>query len=76
MLWRMNVLALAMVAFGVLFLVTDLAYTGWNSNAKVNFEETVVSFPWIVIENVNSASDCNPTITISVPPYPSFEWSH
>ena len=73
---RMTVLALAMVAFGVLLLGADSAYTGWKSKAKVNVEETVVSIPWIVIDHVNCAFDCNPTITISVPPYTSFEWSH
>ena len=70
---RMKVLAVAIVAFGVLLLGADLAYTGWNSDAKVNVEGTVVSIPWIVIDNVNSAPDCNPTIAIAVPPYTSFE---
>ena len=73
LLRRMKVLAVAMVALGVLLLGTDLTYTGSNSNAKANVEGTVVSIPWIVIDDVNSAADHHPTIAISVPPYSPFE---
>ena len=73
---RMKVLAVAMVAFGVLLFGTALAYTGSDSNAKVNVEGTVVSIPWIVIGNVNSPAACNPTIAVPVPTYTSFELTH
>jgi len=71
---RMKILAVAMVALGVLLLGTDLAYTGWDSNAKVNVEGTVVGIPWIVIDDVNSAADYHPTIAIAVPPYTPSGW--
>ena len=70
---RIKVLAVSMVALGVLLLGIDLAYTGPDSNAKVNVEGTVVSIPWIVIDDANSAADYHPTIAISVPPYTLFE---
>lgn len=73
---RMNVLAVATVAYGVLLLCIDLTYSGGNSNAKANAERMVVSIPWIVIENVNCTHDCNPAIAIAVPPYTSFELSY
>lgn len=72
---RMKVLAVAMVALGVLLLGTDLTYTGQDSSANVNVEGTAVGIPWIVIDDVNSAADYHPTIAISVPPFTPFEWT-
>ena len=66
---RMKVFAVAVVASVVLLLGADLTYTGWDSNSNVNVERTVVSIPWIVIDDVNSAADNNVTIAIAVPPY-------
>ena len=70
----MKVLAAAMVVLGVFMLGADLAYTGSNSNAKVNVEGPVISIPWVVIDDLNGAADYFPTfaIAITVPPYTPF----
>ncbi|MCH8988464.1 MAG: hypothetical protein IIA92_06620 [Chloroflexi bacterium] len=71
---RMKVLAAAMVVLGVLMLGADLAYTGSDSNAKVNVEGPVVSIPWVGIDDLNGAAGYYPTfaIAITVPPYIPF----
>lgn len=63
-----------MVVLGVLMLGADLAYTGSDSNAKVNVEEPVVSIPWVGIDDLNGAADYYPTfaIAITAPPYTPF----
>ena len=66
---RMKVLAVAMTASVVLLLGPDLMYTSRDSNANVNIARTVVRIPWIVMDDVNSASEKYFTIAITVPPY-------
>ena len=71
---RIKVLAAAMVVLGVLMLGADLAYTGSDSNAKVNVEGPVVSIPWVGIDELNGPASYYPTfaIAITVPPYTPF----